>query len=394
MTRAPWRGPHLHCMSAIHPLYRAVRRDTLRFLLLRSQIVMDCLQLGRVPTYMPDSAPPKILTIGRAMNLFRHHDRVASRGGLRAAGPAENGPASTAASDVLITNDDLKGISQQLSRVASAPVFSGAAVAHAIDSIHEKVRHTRSCRAPPLAWKHCSMAQHAASLQVSAALNAFMTQTSQLGAHMAAIRDVMLLGRGDFFRDFLEAAADLLRLPPRPDTAAADLCRPWRAAAASSGLDSDPCFRRVTVTWAKDAPALALAGGRAAVVPVLAAARASDLCWNGVRAAYAPPWPLPLLLRPDALAVYSALFSYLFTVERAARALDETWAHLQMQRRASRRGAPAPAAAAAWALLQRMEHFVRHVQTYLKQDVVQRAFDAFDGCVASAQTFVQVRPGT
>ena len=226
---------------------------------------------------------------------------------------------------------------------------------------------------------------------MSKALNAFMTRTSQLAAHVAAIRDTLLLGRGDFFRDFLEASADMFLRPPRPDTAAADLLRPWRAAAASTGLEHDPCFRHVSITWSKEAPTLTLAGGRAAVVPVLAAARASELCWNGVRAHYTPPWPLPLLLRPDALDVYSALFSYFLTVERAARALDDTWAHLQTQRRVSRRRACEPAVAAEWALHQRMAHFVRHVQTYLKQDVAQRAFAAFDERVEDAQTFVQVR---
>ena len=143
------------------------------------------MQLGRVPTYVPDSAPPKILTIGRAMNLFRHHDRVAHRGRApvdTGGRPSSRGGATDVAtgaarSEVLITDEDLKGISQQLSRVASAPVFSGAAVAHAIDVIHDKVRPVVQPSAPRMPQR-CPLAclPHSLGVSTSKTQGAFLTR--------------------------------------------------------------------------------------------------------------------------------------------------------------------------------------------------------------------------
>jgi hypothetical protein len=228
-------------------------------------------------------------------------------------------------------------------------------------------------------------------LQVSAALYSLMTQTSQLLRHMAAIRDLLLLGRGDLFRAFLEASASLLRLPPREATATSDLQRPFHTAAARCGLEGDPCFTCASISWSKEPPQLMVSANRAAIIPLLAPEQKGQLSWNGVRMDYSPPWPLPLLLTADALGVYRALFSYFFAVERVAAAMDETWHHLMTQRRASRRGAPSADVQQAWALLQRMVHFVRSVQIYLKRDVVQGAFLAFEEEVSAAATFVQVQ---
>jgi hypothetical protein len=209
---------------------------------------------------------------------------------------------------------------------------------------------------------------------------------------MAGIRDLLLLGRGDLFRAFLEASAGLFRLPPREETATSELQRRFAASAARCGLGGDPCISRASISWSKEPPQLVFAANCTTVIPLLSSAQSGqELSWNGIRMDYSPPWPLPLLLTADALAIYRALFAYFFTVERAAAALDETWKHLMTQRRASRRGDRTAAARDACSLLQRMVHFVRQVQIYLKRDVVQGAFLAFEEEVAAATTFMQVQ---
>jgi hypothetical protein len=109
------------------------------------------MQLDRIPIYVPVSAPSKILIIGKAMSLFRHHNRVAgpermyaqhvgATSGATLAGPdASGGDAPGQSASVLITEDDIKGFSAQLCELAGSPIFSGAAMARTIDIIHGKV---------------------------------------------------------------------------------------------------------------------------------------------------------------------------------------------------------------------------------------------------------------
>ena len=223
-------------------------------------------------------------------------------------------------------------------------------------------------------------------MQVGAALSRFMRESAQLQAHLDAIEHYVLLGRGDFVRDFLDAAADRLHLSPHEATASADLQGHFAAAAAKCGVDSDPCFAHVALQWHRELPQPAFVTNKVAVVPVATAAEPGTPSWNTLQLSYTPPWPLPLLLTRARLSIYETLSTYLLSVARAQRALDDTWQHLMTQQRASRRSAT-PASAA---LHQRLAHFVRQVHSYLSDDVVKRGFELLRERIAASSTFEQV----
>jgi Gamma tubulin complex component C-terminal len=226
----------------------------------------------------------------------------------------------------------------------------------------------------------------AGCMQIGAALNRFMRESAHLQAHLAAIEHYVLLGRGDFVRDFLDAAAGTLRLSPQEATAATDLQKPFAAAAAKTGIDADPFFAHVSLTWHKELPQPEYMTNKVPVIPSATSAEPGAPSWNSIQLSYAPPWPLPLLLNRARLSLYEALSTYLLAVERAQHALDDAWQHLMTQRRASRRGPRH----AAWALHQRLAHFMRHLHLFLKDDVIARGFEVMRGEIEAAGTFEQV----
>lgn len=238
-------------------------------------------------------------------------------------------------------------------------------------------------------------------VQVSAKVYSLVVHRARLMAHMYAIKDYLLLGRGDFFWIFLEASADSMRRAPHPSTATPNLERALQSAAARTGVDTSADFDCVSVSWQPRLPAATVDGGAVALVPAFfhtgPAAEGREVpSWNGVCLSYTPPWPLPLLLTRDAMATYEILFRYLLAVERAARALDEVWLHFTVQQRSSRRRPPAAAAgrgaaSAATVLRHRMAHVVRVLRAFLKEDVVERGFGELRDEVAEAATFLQVQ---
>jgi hypothetical protein len=97
------------------------------------------------------------------MNLFRYHNRVAApkhateqhAGTTLSSIPAgqldlSGGGLADKSASMLITSDDIKDFSTQLCQLAALPVFSGAAMAHAIDVIHGKVLPLPATRLQPL----------------------------------------------------------------------------------------------------------------------------------------------------------------------------------------------------------------------------------------------------
>ena len=61
--------------------------------------------------------------------------------------------------------------------------------------------------------------------------------------HLAAMKDYLLLARGDFWNCFLADAWKLMALPPLPNRAAADIAVPFQRAALKSSAQDDPLFK-------------------------------------------------------------------------------------------------------------------------------------------------------
>jgi hypothetical protein len=189
--------------------------------------------------------------------------------------------------------------------------------------------------------------------EAGAMLWALLGRRAQLTEHLAALRDFLLLGRGDFFAAFLEEAeADA---PPcdqqRLQTA-------WAAAAQRGGCADCPFFSRVALHF--DAPP-----EQEQEPP---AESAADALWRSLRLHYAVPWPLGALLPPSALAAYSALGVHLMRLQRSRRQLASCWLPL-------RRGAAAGQRTAALALRQRMDGLLAAWEAYVQAAVLQPAHD-------------------
>ena len=75
---------------------------------------------------------------------------------------------------------------------------------------------------------------------VAARLGRLVVTDARLLAHLEALRNYHLLGRGDFLSCFSTPAPDLLSAPPRPATAEADMIAPFAQAALKSSASDDP----------------------------------------------------------------------------------------------------------------------------------------------------------
>lgn len=106
---------------------------------------------------------------------------------------------------------------------------------------------------------------------------------------------------------------------------------PSLQAAANCGADANPRWGQVTLLWTRDKPGLKIGGGHIVFAPSYVDASADCASWDSIALRYALPWPMPLLLTPDAMARYQTMFSYLLAMQRAVLALQHVWLHLTTQ---------------------------------------------------------------
>ena len=95
----------------------------------------------------------KVLDIGRAVRLLQHQagthptaDR-ASRNPLSAKAPLEGTAVLAAAAQPreLLSREVTEDFAAELRTLAAAPTFNGAAMAHTVDRIHDRVRLLAGC---------------------------------------------------------------------------------------------------------------------------------------------------------------------------------------------------------------------------------------------------------
>ena len=128
---------------------------------MRSRPARCHLQSRHIPKFIPPSCPSKILDIGRAVQLLRHHPAAAkpahlasghrawprdahegtqhAGAGRAAAAMDESGSGGDDAA--VLAAHEVTHLSTELQTLAVAPAFSGIAFEHTIDRLHEKVLH-------------------------------------------------------------------------------------------------------------------------------------------------------------------------------------------------------------------------------------------------------------
>ena len=177
--------------------------------------------------------------------------------------------------------------------------------------------------------------------------NRAVVTDARLLAHLEALRNYHLLGRGDFFQAFFDEAANLLSAPPRPATAEADMIAPFAQAALKSSASDDPLVANFRLRFrpegarARKDPSTRISNTRRLRQSTRTACRPST---DGTRWSWSTrvPWPLGLLLTRDALRRYNALHRYLFRLRRVAAALDDAW--FQLRRKAAGASTTTPGA--------------------------------------------------
>lgn len=91
--------------------------------------------------------------------------------------------------------------------------------------------------------KHVDHMHDPVALQVAARLWRLLVVDAGLMSHLAAIKEYLLLARGDFYHCFLTDASRLMAGPPRLSTADADISHPYQAAAVKTSAQHDPLFK-------------------------------------------------------------------------------------------------------------------------------------------------------
>jgi gamma-tubulin complex component 4 len=170
---------------------------------------------------------------------------------------------------------------------------------------------------------------------VAARLGRLVVTDARLLAHLEALRNYHLLGRGDFFQAFFDEAANLFSAPPRPATAEADMIAPFAQAALKSSARDDPLVANFRLRFRPEGDAREPkteppeGSDYASSSPVDGYRVPSFDGWDALELEYRVPWPLGLLLTRDALRRYNALHRYLFRLRRTALALDDAWFRLR-----------------------------------------------------------------
>lgn len=192
-------------------------------------------RLHALPRCISEEAADKVLFVGKAVRV------------LSAPGGAFAGSQLLPASDVADIADQLRALQQE-------PVFSKVAFERVVEGVRSRVA--------AMLWQ-------------------LLVVRAGLVSHLAAMKDFYLLARGDFYDAFLGEADRLLRLPPRPATADADVAVPFAAAAAKTSASADPLLPLLRLRWrpVEDAPELRLGKMRVEVPR-------ADPGWDGLYLEY------------------------------------------------------------------------------------------------------------
>lgn len=225
---------------------------------------------------------------------------------------------------------------------------------------------------------------------------------ADLPKHLQALKDYFLMERGNFHQLFLSDARLLMQRPPRQATAHVELSGLFHQAAQRTDAESDPLFRNVSVSLdlgrAAQAATTSREGGkgrRAGGVGGVGAAQKIHVpaCdgWDGMALRYAVDWPLGLVLTPEVLSKYHAMFQYLWRLRRVHVELDEVWTTLRRLAVESNAHATLSNSPLLWHLRHQMVHLICNVQIYVQVDVIETQSKKLEQRVSSASDFMDLK---
>ncbi|KAF6261046.1 gamma-tubulin complex component protein [Scenedesmus sp. NREL 46B-D3] len=258
----------------------------------------------------------------------------------------------------LLPHEDTLAFALALRVLQQQPVFSQAALERTVEAIRA---------------------------DVASRLWQLLVVQAGLMRHLGAVKDYLLLARGDFFQCFLADAAKLLAGVPREKTANDDLAVPWQSAAMKSTAQDDPGFKLFRLVLRPKPAAAGSAGGpaRGLAVPSF------DSNWDGLALEAELPWPLGVLLTPRHMERYNALFQLLLQLKRVQLALEQAWQELGRLCGRGGGGTSASDISPLLQLRQHMGHLISNLQIYLQLDVVESNYAKLQEKVAAAQDFAE-----
>lgn len=151
---------------------------------------------------------------------------------------------------------------------------------------------------------------------VSSHLYQLVVHECGLMDELKLVWDVFTMARGELFHVFIQLADKRLSVPPTGATQH-DTQQAWHNAIMQHTDTEDSLVTRVSILVSRDN--IHVPG------------------WDQVSVQYAVPWPLHLVITPQALDKYNLIFSFLLLVRRTQSALNSLWADNMFRNRTARR---------------------------------------------------------
>ncbi|KAL4308752.1 hypothetical protein GQ457_01G053870 [Hibiscus cannabinus] len=221
---------------------------------------------------------------------------------------------------------------------------------------------------------------------------------ADLNGHLKALKDYFLLAKGDFFQCFLEESRQLMRLPPRPSTAEAEITVPFQLAAIKTFSEGDRYFSRVSLRM----PSFGIPVKSSQVDLSNASSETSLDGWDGIALEYFVDWPLQLFFTQEVLSKYRIIFQYLLRLKRTQMELEKSWASVMHQDHTDfakhrkerknrltsqpRRQRLIP----MWHVREHMAFLIRNLQFYIQVDVIESQWKVLQSHIQNSQDFTEL----
>ncbi|XP_077173905.1 gamma-tubulin complex component 4 isoform X2 [Paroedura picta] len=299
------------------------------------------LRIEMLPSYIPVRVAEKILFVGESVQMFESQNMNLTKKG-----------------SILKNQEDT--FAAELHRLKQQPVFNLVDFESVVD------------------WIRSTVAEHLWKL---------MVEESDLIGQLKIIKDFYLLGRGELFQAFIDAAQHMLKTPPSAVTEH-DVNVAFQQSAHKVLLDDDNLLPLLHLTihyHGKEHRDVAQA--RETPSRELSPHESPTSGWAALGLHYKVQWPLHILFTPAVLEKYNVVFKYLLSVRRVQAELQHCWA-LQMQCKGLE---SSRTDAIKWRMRHHMTFLVDNLQYYLQVDVLESQFAQLLQQINSTRDFESIR---